>query len=169
MAYTFKLISSYTAPSNVEQVVFSSIPSTYDDLCILCNGKDTGNTWVYFVKINDNESNGRLRRIEATNSSIGTDYVNTLMIVDGPIGSAATSNQFGNSRLYFYNYAKTDRVKVWAGDATSLNDSSTSYYGSMANGWNSTSAISSITLYIASENNRIATNSRFTLYGIKNT
>ena len=47
MANTFELISSYTASGSVASIGFSSIPSTYTDLCIKLSLRSSNTAGTY--------------------------------------------------------------------------------------------------------------------------
>jgi len=169
MANTYQLISSNVFTTAAASFTFSSIPATYTDLVIrystrasvagttrsyriTMNGSATGYSWTYM------NGNGA-----STDSAIGTSLAFDLALNQN--GDTTTANTFTNGELYFASYASST-FKVMSSDTANENNATTAFRNVVANLWQDTSAITSIT--IANPTDNIMSGSSFYLYGIKN-
>lgn len=164
MASTYSPIATTTLGSASATVTFSSIPSTYTDLILICSMTATAtlDTRVNF------------------NSDTGTNYSATRLMGDG---TSATSNRSTNrgwidlnyvggvgttapttSILQLNNYSNSTTYKT---TLLRANEMSGTYQGTEAivGLWRSTAAINR--LDITTSTSTFATGSTFTLYGIK--
>ena len=163
MANTYELIASNTVGVlGASTVVFSSIPSTYTDLKIVCSTRTATaaiGDGVYLAL------SGTLsaKRLYGTGSAAASDsdYYGAW-----DNGVTSTSSTFGNTEFYIPNYAGSS-AKSFSSDSVSENNASTAYASLIAHLSTSTSAISSITLGTESGSNFVQYSS-FYLYGIKN-
>ena len=162
-AQTYEPIATTTLGSNATSYTFSSIPSTYTDLIIVCRAGALSNSDLTF----------------RFNGDTGTNYSSTFMYGDGTNAGAArtTSVSFGYSDYYgsietlgnsvhiiqIMNYSNTTTYKTVL--ARGNNASTGRGVDAVANLWRSTAAINSVTLIGANAN--IIAGSTFTLYGIK--
>jgi hypothetical protein len=164
MANTYTLISSSTVGSGgASSILFSSIPSTYTDLCIKMAIRTTRAEIVddIVAKFNGSTANqsGRILYAKPILSFTTTN-------VGFATGSNNTASTFGNSECYFPNYASSN-FKSWSADMVDENNSGSAYaLGLMAGLWSSTSAITSIELYAPSQT--FVQYSTAYLYGISN-
>ncbi len=148
-------------------ISFTSIPQTYTDLVVKVSARATSATDFRYVRIR-------------FNSDSGSNYTNKRVYGDGATASSAgetndtsgyavtsaannTANTFGNTDIYIPNYTSSN-YKSFSVDAVSENNATTAYTMLLANIWNSTSAITSITLLPTSGD--FAQYSTFTLYGV---
>ena len=168
---TMTLIASVTVGSGGAATIdFSSIPSTYTDLCVKLSARSTSSTTtVYsYLILNNNTSNSyAYRRIDGNGSGVvsssGTSSVGAYTTVTD--NATSTSNTFSNSELYFPNYAGTTNKSISVDSVTENN-------GSVANAtmWAAsaaiTTAINEITLVCADGN--YTQYSTAYLYGINN-
>ena len=114
---TMTLIASVTVGSGGAATIdFSSIPSTYTDLCVKLSARSTSSTTtVYsYLILNNNTSNSyAYRRIDGNGSGVvsssGTSSVGAYTTVTD--NATSTSNTFSNSELYFPNYASYRRSR----------------------------------------------------------
>ena len=138
---------------------FSSIPSTYTDLVVKCSMRSTTTDNSLSLQFNGTGINSN-RKVEgdgsAASSSNRTDFYLTGVV--NP--SNATSNTFGNFELYIPNYTASIN-KSFSVDAVTENNGTLAYASLFAGIWNTTSAITSITI-----SNALAQYSTATLYGI---
>jgi hypothetical protein len=163
---TFIKIASVTVGSGgAATIAFSSIPSTYTDLCLKVSLRNTANVdWagIYFNGVTTGYSN---RAIQATGSSVtsrsSTDKDLTILTDE----NAFTANTFGNAEIYIPNYAGST-YKSYSVDTVTENNATTAYSELSAHLWSNTAAITSITINAQSSN--LAQYSTATLYGIKN-
>lgn len=152
MPNTFTLIASSTVGAGgAANIDFTSIPSTYTDLCLKLSARGDGAAFYQNCKI---EFNG---------ATTGNTY-RTLLAVAGtpesgsstgnayPIPAAtATSSTFGNTEFYLPNYAGSTN-KSFSVDAVTENNSTSVVLGFTANLWSNTAAITSIKLSTFSGN-----------------
>jgi hypothetical protein len=169
MANTFTLIAASAPTSNFVNFNFTSIPNTYDDLCLFAD--------VRLASVNDNafhlEINGRLAGYyvrwvrgdgsgalaSGNQSNSGTDNFPV------PQGSTQDANTFASTTIYFPNYKSTSLNKVWVYDSFSNSSSPTSIdHTTSAN--DTTSAITSIKLRYTDSTADFAAGSTAYLYGI---
>jgi len=170
MALTYEPIATTTLGSAASNITFSSIPSTYTDLVLVVNGKNTASGYVWGLQFN---------------SDTGSNYSWTLM--EGS-GSAATSTRSStgatrNSIYFTYNQGVSDSlsnaivsIQNYANTTTNKtclirenNPSSTNFPGLSAGVglWSSTSAINTVALMVPGAGTTIASGTTATLYGIK--
>jgi hypothetical protein len=155
MTATYDKIESQTISASTS-VTFSSIPSTYTDLVIICTGRDSGGGYI------------RAR----FNSDTGSNYSRTILRGNG---SSATSARGSNETGVFIDF-ETDRA---SGIVNVMNYSNTTTFktvihrsnnttgnvAAVASLYRSTSAISTISLAAGDGGSTLT--GTFTLYGIK--
>jgi hypothetical protein len=171
MATTFTLIASVTVGSGgAASIDFSSIPSTYTDLCLKISARNVSGAQVFdYLKIGFNGSvaDYTLRTLEGDGSSAAS-YTRSTFGVNfaGRFnGAGSTSNTFGNAEMYFPNYAGSTN-KSMSVDTVTENNGTTAYATLLAGLWSQTAAITSISF--TTEISNFAQHSTATLYGIKN-
>jgi hypothetical protein len=173
MPNTMTLISTVTVGSGGAATIdFNSIPSTYNDLCIKLSARTTTTSAAQdYIKIRFNSA--------TTNYADGTLFANTTSVgsVYNSIGdqtgvywtivpsTAALSNSFGNAEIYIPNYTASTYKSLYS-DAISSNNSGATFIFETAGIWQSTSAITSISL--VAQDGTINQYSTASLYGIKN-
>lgn len=162
MATTYEPIATTTTSGSASSVVFSSIAGTYTDIVVVANfqlsiatafrGRVNGNTGSNY---SGTSLTGNGTSAESSRESAATNWV-----VGGWQDSASTAYD-NTAILHYMNYSNTTTNKTVLarfGSASKETDSAALLY-------RSTSAISTITLYVASGN--FVNGSTFTLYGIK--
>jgi hypothetical protein len=159
---TYEAIATQTLGSAAASVTFSSIPSTYTDLVLVCNLISTSATANIVATVNGDTGNNYSQTYlsgdgsaanSARNSNIGSmNFVWT---------GGSLNNTVGNAIIQFMNYSNTvtnktvlARYNVAAGEATAT-----------VNLWRNTAAINSIT--VSTTSNTWATGTTVSLYGIK--
>jgi hypothetical protein len=166
MANTFELIASSTAGGSVSSIDFSSIPSTYTDLCLVVSVRSAGTSIDNLaIKLNTSAANFTGRYLVgngASASSASVDIGGQIGLVNG---TATTASTFTNVSVYFPNYAGSSN-KSYSADAVTENNATTAYALMIAGLWSQTTAINAISVYGQSAN--LATNSTAYLYGVKN-
>lgn len=155
--------------SSQTTITFSSIPATYQDLCIVLNARGTAtasNVQVTFN--NDTAASYSYTYYGIANGSASnneTNNANALVIVNSVASSGATANYFGMVRIYISAYANSGITR--SGHFQSL-DPQSDVNISYANGsffWeNVAAAISEIDLDLNTGD--FATGSTYALYGI---
>jgi hypothetical protein len=166
-AQTYVPIATQTLASNASSVSFTSIPTTYTDLIMVCNHGNTSAGTVLYMQV----GNGSV--------DTGANYSNTNLYGNGSSanvnhqaenwirlnsGDGNDTNNSGNvSIINLMNYANTSAYKTFIfrdGAAASGRGVSTE-----VGTWRSTAAINAITLTSYSGGSILA-GSTFTFYGI---
>ena len=172
MANTYIAIATTTVGSGgAANIEFTSIPSSYTDLCLVWSLRCDSTSTVSKVQFNNDTStsNYSQRRLYGDSVNVTSDSSTSLGYIS-PIGSGtstSTSNTFSNVQLYIPNYAGSSN-KSLSVDATVENNASTagsSYQTLTAGLWSQTSAITSIK--ISPNSGNFVQYSTATLYGIK--
>jgi hypothetical protein len=155
--------------STVQEISFTSIPSTYTDLILVCNARSqrSATTSEVYAYLNSDGGNNYSRtRIWSNGSAAYSDRnTNQGLALFGEIPAAsATSGVFGVSTLHLMNYSNTTTNKT----LLSRNGfaQSTAQGDLYVNLWRSTAAISTISIYNTSASYWVI-GSTFTLYGVK--
>jgi len=166
---TYTLIGSNTVGSGgAASVTFSSIPATYTDLVVKLSARTTR---AYledsvFLRFNSDSASNYVRRNiysdGATVASGGGSYTSIDFYV---CGDTATASTFGNAEIYIPNYTGANYKSV-SFDGVTENNATTALSLLEAGIWNSTSAITSISL--TPNAGTFKQYSTFTLYGISN-
>jgi hypothetical protein len=170
MANTFELIASSTVGSGgAANINFSSIPSTYTDLCVKFSGRTNQSAVIDGTKIrfnNDNTSgNYTARRLYADGSAAFSDTNNLGNFFSN--GNTSTANTFSNCDLYIPNYTSTN-ARSYATENAPEENGTTQYYGIGAQLWSdTTTAINQITLSPESGTAFLQYSTAY-LYGVKN-
>ncbi len=165
MPTTYKAIATVTVGSGgAANIEFTSIPATYTDLAVLCSlrsARTNGGADVV-IRFNNSSTGFTNRRLLGTGSSVGSD---TSEWTNGDSDSY-TASTFSNAQFYIPNYASSNN-KSWSVEHV-LENNATEAYATLACGlWSNSSAITSIKIYDATNNNWKQYTTA-TLYGIKN-
>ena len=165
MPSTYTPIASVvlSATASQEYVDFTSIPQTYTDIIIVCNGYVVTSTsyWGFQFNsdINTNYSTSVSRGNGSTVTTVG--YANSLMIYasnGNPINTVANADSMIAQVM---NYTNTSVFKTML-----IRDNNAGIEINMAAGlWRSTSAINAIRIYTPTRNR--GAGSTLSLYGIK--
>jgi hypothetical protein len=172
MANTFELIASYTASGSVASIDFTSIPSTYTDLCLKFSIRTSRTGSVEdAIRIQFNGSGGTAytsRMIYGSGSGAGsTNYTSSAYTVSFSTSTAdSTANTFGNGEMYIPNYAGSTN-KSTSTDLVSENNATAATAGLNAGLWSNTAAINQITITSNSSSNLVQYSTAY-LYGVKN-
>ena len=174
MATTYTLISSQTLASSATSVTFSTIPSTYTDLCLKFSTRSStsANTNGLTLTVNSSTSSYSETHLygnpyaDPTPFSGRNNLAPSAELLGYSPGSLATANTFGNGEIYIPNYAGSTN-KVYGSNSVTENNSQQSVVWVEAGLWSNTSAITSITIGDYGGGNLVS-GSTFYLYGIKN-
>ena len=161
------LIASSTVGSGgASSIDFTSISSTYTDLCLRLSVRTSDASVVggVTVQFNSDTTSGNYtwKRLYGDGvSTVGSDSNLSFILI-----SAAnnTSNTFGNGEMYISNYAGSS-AKSFSADSVSENNGSSAYVCFGAGKWSGTAAISSIKV-ISSAGNFVQYSTAY-LYGVK--
>ena len=167
MPNTFVKISTVTVGSGgAASIIFSSIPSTYTDLCLKFSTRDTSSGTNFNLYFNNIKTGGNLdtwRLYGNGASAISDSFTNQNA---GYLGwqtqSSYTANTFSNNEIYIPNYAG-NLFKSVSNDGVSENNATTAPQSLQAVSWRNTAAITQIEIAQA-----FAQYTTATLYGIKN-
>jgi len=151
---TYTPIATTTISSGANYT-FTSIPSTYTDLVLVCNMIDTAVNVLAFQLNSDTGSNYSSTRVYGTGSAAASSRDSSFTYID--LGTTSTS--YGTSIINFENYANTTTYKTVLGRVSDPGNRVTAGVGL----WRSTAAINSIKVYGGSN----WTGSKLTLYGIQ--
>jgi len=167
----YELIASATVgASPVTTIDFTSIPSTYTDLCLKMSLRtNRGGTFDYAtINFNNSAADYTLRVLEGNGSSTfsytrSTFAVNLIGRADG---ADATSNTFASIELYLPNYTSSTN-KPMSIDSVQENNDSTAYQDLFGGLWSQTAAINRLTITNGTDNAYVQYSTAY-LYGIKN-
>lgn len=166
MPDTFIKIASVTVGSGgASSIDFTSIPSTYTDLCIKVSARDTNSAQNTTLALGINGSGSASFRVLYGTGSTAASFSGSGYLWSGYIDAAtSTASTFGNAEIYIPNYAGSNQKSISSDSVTETNATG-AYMALGATLWTSTSAITSIGLYPVT---LFAQYSTATLYGIKN-
>jgi hypothetical protein len=172
MANTFELIASSTVGSGgAASIDFTSIPSTFTDLCVFVSARSSsnvgGNSWAPARGgFNTSTANFTYRALYGNGSSASSSSGTSAEFGFGT-SSSATANTFGNFSIYIPNYAGSTYKSVSTDSVTETN-ATTTLASLEANLWSNTAAITSIQLTCDASYGIWAQYSTAYLYGVKN-
>jgi len=171
MANTFELISAVTVPSAQANISFTSIPSTYTDLCVKLSVRNSAgiNAWDdIYMDINGSSSNFTARVLYGTGSAANSNSFTSSIAQVGE-GNGGTASTFGNTEIYIPDYTNTSAAKSFSANSVSENNATASLAQLGAGLWNpaTQAAITSLTFRFFTSGNFV-TNSTAYLYGVKN-
>lgn len=163
MATTFVKIATVTLASSQAYVEFTSIPSTYTDLCLKMSlrGSDTADYGT--MSINGSTSNFSSKRLfgDGVNAQSASRTDNLLI---GFLDTTSfTANTFSNVECYYPNYSGSAN-KSFSIDGVIENNGTTGVQIMFAGLWSNTAAITSLRFTHATAN--FVQYSTATLYGI---
>lgn len=167
MPNTFTLIASSTVGAGgASSIDFTSIPSTYTDLVLICSLRVSRASTVNntIIKFNGSSSSYSERVLYGNGSSAGS-YSDT-QIYDVNNAANSTASIFANSQFYIPNYAGSAYKSV-SNDSVSENNATSATSQLVAGLWSNTAAITSISLTDYSGTNFVQYSTAY-LYGIKN-
>ena len=177
MPDTFVKIASVTVGSGgASSIDFTSIPSTYTDLCVKVSVRNSATNAGLVVRLNNDTSTNYSWRLLYGNgaaagsfneATFGNGYNTFIFAYVTP--SNATASTFANTEIYVPNYAGSN-YKSLSMDSVSENNGSTAFQTMVAGLWSSTSAVTS--LKVLPDPQGVSANfdqySTAVLYGIKN-
>ena len=165
MATTFTKIASVSVGSGGSaSISFSSIPSTYTDLCVKLSARSDRATEVddqIIIKPNNSTSSLTYRFVRGNGSAASSDVTNRTYVP----ASGSTASTFGNAEIYIPNYAGSTNKSFYC-DSVQETNASGAFMSMQAILWSDTTAISSLVIAPVSGTNFVQY-STATLYGIK--
>jgi hypothetical protein len=159
---TYTPIAAYTLPSSAATYTFSSIPSTYTDLVLVCNFTYTATSKNNYIRVGngsiDTGTNYSLTMFAAYPSAVSSSRAtSSTEIAQYQFNGGTTSMQ--TSITHFQNYANTNTNKT---ALYRINDVANEIVTGIGM-WRNTAAINTISTYT---NGSFAAGTTFTLYGI---
>lgn len=146
---TMVLISSINGNGSSTAITFSSIPQTGTDLLLLFSGRSPNATVSdALVTVNGSASGygGIYLRAVSTSISSSSFSADKIDVLAGAPGTSLISGSFSTFRFYISNYTLTGN-KAMSVDTSTMNNISTPNYDMIGVGtWNSTAAITSLTI-----------------------
>ena len=172
MATTFVKIATVTVGAGgAANISFTSIPSTYTDLCLLASVRDTRGDAAWtdgYFSINGTPSGTahsyRYLLGDGSGAYSGNSSGNSKIAAWLENSGLSTASTFANVQFYLPNYANTSYNKSISIDSAGETNATTAYSSMIAGLWSSTAAISS--LYLTPGVGNYAQYSTATLYGI---
>ena len=147
---TYEAIATVTVGSGGSSSIdFSSIPSTYTDLCVQLSSRTNngfaGSFWE--MKFNNTTANRKLLRIYSSNNTTGSDTDTNLYGYTN--GDTATANTFASTFIYIPNYTSSN-YKSCSWETTQENNTSVANSDISGGLWSDTTAINRITFTVLS-------------------
>ena len=166
MPNTFELIASSTVgASGAASIDFTSIPSTFTDLCILTSVRVDGATAATQMTFNGGGTGTFSSRwLRGTGSAVSSS-IETNIHAGYANYSGTTASTFANATIYIPNYAGSSQKSVSV-DSVNENNATTAFAVLIAGLWTGTAAINQVTLSPVSGN--YVQYSTAYLYGVKN-
>lgn len=168
MAKTFTKIAFTKLTSAASTISFTSIPATYDDLCIKAvlrsdrSGQQNSSARITFNSTSTNLNYFQVINDKAT-IAVNSDTAGPLMYIPAATWSV---NFVGYGHVYIPSYTASfeKTFMMYAGFSQNSSNSSFGHFDGAR--WDNTAAITTVTFTEANGANFI-TNSSLTLYGIK--
>jgi len=168
MATTFTKIASVSVGVlGASTMTFTSIPSTYTDLCLKVSGRASGAGYDYHLNVylNGNTSSYTERAVYGSGSSAFSYSASIAGYAASLMGSLGTANTFGSAEIYIPNYAGSTNKSYSVDNVTELNSATNNRADLLAGLWSNTAAVSSITV-TTDDGTQFVQYSTATLYGI---
>jgi hypothetical protein len=171
-AGAYESIATVTATGSETSINFTSIPSTYSNLQVRINARQSSGTLtVPVIKMRFNgdttAANYTYHILSGNGSAISSSGFTSMGEIQlyAIAGNSSTASMFGSGITDIIDYASTSKNKtVRSMGGTDQNGSGLSQL--ISNAWLQTTAITSIEIY-GSQTNSFASGSVFSLYGIK--
>lgn len=147
MANTFTLISTITVGSGgASSIDFTSIPSTFTDLCLKISARFSTAFTSDTMKISFNSTTTNFTyRLLTGNGSSAASYNGTFGNAGDTDANSATASTFHNGEIYIPNYAGSN-YKSFSVDTVTENNATAAIADLLAGLWSNTAAITSIGL-----------------------
>jgi hypothetical protein len=161
MPLTYESIATQTLSSATASITFSSIPSTYTDLILVCRQATNtdANTQLQFNGDTGSNYSTNFLRSNATTVSTARDSNQTQMNLESFGFPTSAFNAITIANVMNYSNTTTYKTTLSRGSNANTGVSAVSHL------WRNTAAITSMT--ILNNATTFSTGSTFTLYGIK--
>ena len=167
MPNTFTLIASSTVGAGgAASIDFTSIPSTYTDLCIKFSGRlSSGSYGNMEVRFNGSSSGYSNRVLTGDGASATSGSGNTTSLYLAVSNSSSGTNTFSSADMYIPNYTSSAN-KSTSAEGVSEDNATTAFARLMAGLLTTSAAITSISIVPESGYGTIVQHSTAYLYGI---
>jgi hypothetical protein len=173
MANTFVKIASVSVGSGgAANIDFTSIPSTYTDLCIKVSARTNGSTannWQSGALTFNGSTSGYSGILLAGRGDLSavsiTSTTSNIEFAFYSSDAGTTASTFASNDIYVPNYAGSNNKSV-SSDIAEEDNAARALAGICAGLWSNSAAINRVTL--TSNNGSFVQYSTATLYGIKN-
>jgi len=153
-------IQTVELTSSQSSITFSSIPQNYDDLVLFINLRSDRVNTGDSCEIKPNNS---LTSHIQLGDQFGTVVTGTTFAIAVPAANV-TTNTYGNSKFYIYNYSSTTKPKPYSADGV-MGNSGGSITNIVAGIYNDNSAVTSLVFESVNGTNFVS-GSKASLYGI---
>lgn len=169
MATRIKIATATIGSGGGSGITFSSIPSSFDDICVeyTIRGTNASTDTGLFVRLNsDTTSAYTYKFLRGDSANAGSGGTTTTFMYFGNFpASSSTASTFGNGEFFIPKYAG-GAAKTVCSDSVSENNSTAGWMTLAAGYWSGTNPVTTILLYPEAGN--FAEFSTATLYGISN-
>lgn len=147
---TMTLVSTTTLATATASITFSAIPQTATDLILLLSGRSTASVVVAGSLFTLNGSNAAeyAGKFLYGNGSAAASETSGTTVISGASnipGANATANTFGSLSMIIANYTLASAKSI-SFEAVSENNGTVAYQSINAASWNSSSAVTSISI-----------------------
>jgi len=170
MPNTMTLINAVTVGAGgAASIDFTSIPSTYTDLCLLFSTRSSrsADSDAIFLRVNnDTGTSHSYRFVRGNGSAVDSNSNSTASFVYVGQGTAGnnTASTFQNGSVYITNYAESTN-KSMSVDSVGENNATATFSVLDAGLWSSSSTITALKLYLEVGPNFVQHSTAY-LYGI---
>lgn len=168
MPNTYTKIDSVTVGAGgAASIDFTSIPSTYTDLCVKVSARTNQSvgTTELLISLNGSTSNFSARHLLGSGAAASSGSVARYLGQTQP--STDTANTFSSHDIYLPNYTSTTYAKSYSTDAVTENNGTTAYAVLVAGLWNPATQAAISSLSISASAGSFVQYTTATLYGIK--
>lgn len=162
MANTYYLLDTKTLTASQSSITFSDIPQTYNDLQIIVSARSDQNGIARAFKVQPNGTDAIAGRRLGDETGV---YQDTTVSAYLPGTGVSSANCFGGAEIWIHDYTNTGRGKPIFIHSVVENNASANAHSVIAAVYDSSTAITSLSLAITLGN--FVANSNFYLYGIK--
>jgi hypothetical protein len=163
MPITYEPIATTTLGTAAASVTFSTISGAYTDLVLVAVPNSvSGNANLYAEFNADTATNYSMTELGGTGSVTASSRASNLSFIRLSFYGFIQANNNQNTIIQLQNYSNSTTYKTVLARSNNAGNGT----GATVGLWRSTSAITSIKLYLDTATN-FATGSTFTLYGIK--
>lgn len=163
---SFVHIQTVELSSDQQNIVFTSIPQTFQDLCVYMDVRSIGGDGSAVIQIYPNQSSSGLDQILIQGTTTVSRQSNS-QLQGLKNNNSGPANHFAFNNIYFHNYSEA-RKKLMSVYASSFNSG---YVLNRTTRGRSTSTlpITSLKFELASNTNYLAAGTVISLYGINPT